>query len=196
MMAAAVRCLPETPRSTGRFDLPGALASTVGVGGLAFGIEHSATAGWADPVTLGAVVVGVFTLVALVINEGRVGEPIMPLHRFSSRERTGAYPARLLFAGIILCRFSPDLSFSRLLVIDVAFSPVVVIWARPHSWHGRGRWRWRFATLTSAVTWLGTTPKVAVPRQIFETRMPVRPRTECPMTVPFCWSVRQVRGHG
>jgi hypothetical protein len=65
MMATAVRYLPETPGSTGRFDLLSALGSTLGVGGLVFGIEHSAAAGWTDPVTLAAV--GTLALAASVL---------------------------------------------------------------------------------------------------------------------------------
>jgi EmrB/QacA subfamily drug resistance transporter len=133
MMFAAVRYLPETPRSPGRFDLVGALASTVGVGGLVFGLEHSATAGWADPVTLTAVVVGVLALVALVWNEARVGQPIMPLHLFASRERAGAYLARLLFAGTMIGYFFFTTQFLQgvygfnPLQAGLAFLPMTVV---------------------------------------------------------------------
>jgi EmrB/QacA subfamily drug resistance transporter len=133
MMVAAVRYLPETPRSTGRFDLLGALASTVGVGGLVFGIEHSATAGWSDPVTSAALAVGVLALVALVLNESRVGQPIMPLHLFASRERAGAYLARLLFAGTMIGYFFFNTQFLQgvygysPLQAGLAFLPMTVI---------------------------------------------------------------------
>src|SRR4051812_36014975 len=57
-MIAAPRFLPETARHPGRPDLAGALSSTVGVSSLVFGIVHSADAGWADPITLLAIGVG------------------------------------------------------------------------------------------------------------------------------------------
>lgn len=94
MMAAAVRYLPDTGRSTGRFDLPGALCATLGVGSVVFGIVHSTDAGWTDPVTLSALTVGGVLLAVLVRNEARAEQPIMPLQLFASRERAGAYLAR------------------------------------------------------------------------------------------------------
>jgi EmrB/QacA subfamily drug resistance transporter len=133
MMFAAVRYLPETSRSTGRFDLIGALASTLGVGGLVFGIEHSATAGWTNPATLTAVGVGLLALVALVLNEARVAQPIMPLHLFAHRERAGAYLARLLFAGTMIGYFFFTTQFLQgvygfnPLQAGLAFLPMTVI---------------------------------------------------------------------
>ena len=44
----APRYLPDTPRQSGRFDLTGAITSTLGMTALVFGIVHSAEAGWAE----------------------------------------------------------------------------------------------------------------------------------------------------
>ena len=41
----------------------------------------------------------VVLLAALVVNEARVAQPIMPLRLFASRERSGAYAARMLYLG-------------------------------------------------------------------------------------------------
>jgi EmrB/QacA subfamily drug resistance transporter len=102
MIALAPRYLPETARATGRFDLLGALAATLGVGSLVFGVIHTTEAGWTSPVTLGAFVVGVVLLIVLVVNEARAAQPIMPLRLFASRERTGAYLGRFLFLGAMI----------------------------------------------------------------------------------------------
>jgi EmrB/QacA subfamily drug resistance transporter len=102
MMLAAPRVLPETERRTGRFDLPGALTSVLGMTALVYGLVHSAEAGWSDPLTIGALFGGVVLLVVFVLNEWRAAQPIMPLRLFAGRERTGAYLGRLLFLGGML----------------------------------------------------------------------------------------------
>jgi len=100
MMLAAPRYLPETePSGRGQADAAGAIASTLGMTALVFGIVHSADAGWSDPITLVAVLGGLVLLALFVANERRAPQPIMPLRLFRSRERSGAYLARLLFLG-------------------------------------------------------------------------------------------------
>ncbi len=49
-----------------------------------------------------ALVVGVVLLVALIVHEGRVRQPILPLRLFYGRERSGAYTARLLYLGAMI----------------------------------------------------------------------------------------------
>ena len=102
MMIAAPRLLPETERRTGRFDLAGALSSTVGMTALVYGIVRSADAGWGDPLTIGAIALGLLLLAVFVLNEWRAAQPIMPLRLFASRERAGAYAGRLLFLGAMM----------------------------------------------------------------------------------------------
>jgi EmrB/QacA subfamily drug resistance transporter len=104
-MLAAPRFLPETARHPGRPDLAGALSSTVGVSALVFGIVHSADAGWADPITLLAVGVGLVLVALFLVNQARVPEPLLPLRLFASRPRAGAYAARFLFNGTLLSFF-------------------------------------------------------------------------------------------
>ena len=41
--ALATRVLPESQRSTGRFDLPGAITGTLGVASLVYGLSSAAT---------------------------------------------------------------------------------------------------------------------------------------------------------
>src|SRR3954452_18412731 len=49
LMLAAPRVLPETEPRRGQADVSGALASTLGMTALVFGIVRSADAGWGDP---------------------------------------------------------------------------------------------------------------------------------------------------
>lgn len=102
MILAAYRYLTETERRHGTFDLSGAFSSTLGMSALVYGTVRAATAGWSDPVTIAALAAGVVLLALLIVNEGRAKQPIMPLRLFASRERAGAYGARILFLGAMM----------------------------------------------------------------------------------------------
>jgi EmrB/QacA subfamily drug resistance transporter len=102
MILLAPRFLPETVRVTGRFDLLGAITSTLGVGAIVFAIINVAEAGWGSLVTLGSLGAGVLLLIGFVINESRVPQPIMPLRLFRSRVRVGGYVGRMLYMGAMI----------------------------------------------------------------------------------------------
>src|SRR5262249_37068267 len=74
---------------------------TVGMSALVYGIVRSSTAGWHDPLTVAALASGVVLLAAFVLVERRAAQPIIPLRLFASRERAGAYAARVLFLGSV-----------------------------------------------------------------------------------------------
>ncbi|WIE73905.1 MFS transporter [Curtobacterium sp. MCJR17_020] len=102
MIVLGVRYLVETRRAPGRFDVVGALTATIGVGALIFGVIESSTRGWASPVTLTAVIVGLVLLALLVVNEWRAEQPIMPLRLFRSPIRSSAYAIRFLYLGAMM----------------------------------------------------------------------------------------------
>jgi predicted MFS family arabinose efflux permease len=102
MVVGARAVLVETPRRRGRFDAPGALLATLGVGALVFATIESAASGWGSLRVVAALAVGVALLVGLVVNEARAEQPIMPLRLFASRERCGAYAARMLYLGAMI----------------------------------------------------------------------------------------------
>jgi MFS family permease len=99
LVLAAYRHVGETERHSGVFDLAGAVTSTLGMSAVVFGTVRSAASGWTDVVTLAALSAGVVLLLAFVLIETRAWQPIMPLRLFGSRERSGAYLARVLFLG-------------------------------------------------------------------------------------------------
>ena len=68
--AAAVRLIPES-RVGGhtRYDIPGALTSTLGMVTLVYGVTKASTDGWASATTLGLLAVAVALLVAFVVIE-------------------------------------------------------------------------------------------------------------------------------
>jgi EmrB/QacA subfamily drug resistance transporter len=95
----APRCLPETEPHKGRFDLTGAVTSTLGMTALVYGFVRAAADGWGERGTLASFAAGVALLTAFVLAERRAEQPITPLRLFASRERSGAYLARLLLVA-------------------------------------------------------------------------------------------------
>jgi EmrB/QacA subfamily drug resistance transporter len=102
VLLATPRFIAESEPHKGALDIPGALASTIGMTSLVYGIVRSAEAGWADPITLVAFIAGLLLIAAFIFIEKRAKQPIMPLRLFASRERAGAYAARALFLGGML----------------------------------------------------------------------------------------------
>lgn len=102
LVVAASRSLTETDRHSGRFDLWGALFSTLGMGTLVYGLVRSASEGWSDSVVRLAVGGGLAFLTIFVFNERGASQPLVPLRLFASRERSGAYAARMLFLGAMM----------------------------------------------------------------------------------------------
>lgn len=105
MIVLALRFLPGFDTVRGRFDLFGAVASTLGMGALVYGIIDGGESGWVGPRPIWPIVVGAVVLAAFVVGEWRARQPIMPLRLFASRQRSGAAIARLLFAGTMIAFF-------------------------------------------------------------------------------------------
>jgi EmrB/QacA subfamily drug resistance transporter len=102
----APRYLPETARRRdGHFDLAGALSSTLGMTALVYGLVRAAEQGWGDAGTLASFAAASALLAYFVANERRAEQPITPLRLFSSRERVGAYLARILAVGAMFSTF-------------------------------------------------------------------------------------------
>ena len=102
MIALAPRFIPETEPHSGRFDVAGAVLATLGMTAIVFGTVNSAEAGWTSPITVATLAAGAILLTLLFLNEARAEQPIMPLRLFRSRERSGAYAARMLYLGAMI----------------------------------------------------------------------------------------------
>jgi EmrB/QacA subfamily drug resistance transporter len=122
--------LPETDRHPGRFDLAGALTSTLGMSSLVYGFVRAAAAGWTDPATMGAFVAGLVLLAVFVRVELTADEPITPLRLLADPSRTGANVARgLQFAGMFglfffLTQFMQEVLGYSALQAGLAFLPM------------------------------------------------------------------------
>ncbi|WP_244112005.1 MFS transporter [Burkholderia diffusa] len=95
----ARRYIAETPRHAGRFDVTGATLSTLGVVALVYGLIHAAEESWLHWRTAAPLCASVVLIALFVKTEGSTEQPILPLCLFSSRERSGANVARVLFIG-------------------------------------------------------------------------------------------------
>ncbi len=107
--------LQETERHPVRFDLPGAITSTMGTAALVFGFIRAASNGWSDQWTVSSFIAGIVLLVAFVVMETKVAEPIMSLGLLANRARAGAYLNMLLMA----CSLSGTFFFLSQFVQDV-----------------------------------------------------------------------------
>ncbi|TCO61029.1 MFS transporter [Actinocrispum wychmicini] len=109
--AAAPLVIRETERRPGRFDLAGALTSTLGMASLVYGFIRAADAGWGDPGTIAALVLAAGLLAGFIATEARVAQPIAPLRLFTERSRAAAYlimtllPAAMFGAFFFLTQF-------------------------------------------------------------------------------------------
>ncbi|MDT4920076.1 MAG: hypothetical protein QOI15_978 [Pseudonocardiales bacterium] len=125
--------LPETDRQPGRFDLAGALTSTLGMSGLVYGFVNVASDGWADARTIGSFAAGALLLAAFVLTEMRAEAPITPLRLFADRNRSASYVARLLLVAGMMGMFFFLTQFLRGvlgysdLVTGFAFLPLTVV---------------------------------------------------------------------
>jgi EmrB/QacA subfamily drug resistance transporter len=97
--------LPESKRTLGHLDLPGAITSTVGVSSLVYGLIHAASDGWSDPITIGALALSVVLLVAFVFIEANSAQPLMPLRLFSNRNRDASYVVMLSTGAALFSMF-------------------------------------------------------------------------------------------
>jgi EmrB/QacA subfamily drug resistance transporter len=105
LLGLAPRYLPETEREPGHFDLAGAASSTLGMTAVVYGFVRAASEGWGDRLTIVSFVAGVALLATFVRTEMRAEQPITPLRLFASRERSGAYAARVLVVSGMYAMF-------------------------------------------------------------------------------------------
>ncbi len=94
--------IPES-RDVGasRFDWPGALLATLGLGGVVTGFMESVNVGWHSALVFGGLIGGLGCLIAFILIEARATSPMLPLALFNSRSFSGANLLTLfLYAAI------------------------------------------------------------------------------------------------
>jgi EmrB/QacA subfamily drug resistance transporter len=136
--ALAARVLPETPRLTGRFDLPGAVTATAGVALLVYGLSNAATtpdgvSHWGDAKVIVSLAAAAVLLAAFVVIEARSRYALLPLRLMRSRDRSGAFLISLCLgtAGLgmffFLTLFIQDVWGYSALRTGVAYLPYVPV---------------------------------------------------------------------
>jgi EmrB/QacA subfamily drug resistance transporter len=92
----APRALSESRRLRGKFDLPGAITSTLGLAALVYGLSSAATSAngvshWGDTKVVASLIAAVVLLAAFIVIEMRSPHALMPLRIFRNRNRSAAY---------------------------------------------------------------------------------------------------------
>ena len=98
---SAPRVLAVTHGRAGRLDVPGAVAVTAGMTLLVYGLNHAASTGLTDTLTLAVLAMSGIFLVIFIGLELRTREALMPLRIFGSRTRSGAIMIRFAIGATL-----------------------------------------------------------------------------------------------
>jgi EmrB/QacA subfamily drug resistance transporter len=95
--------LAASARQRGRFDLPGAITGTAGVGLLVYGLSNASTdssgvSHWGDAKVVVSLIAAAVLLVGFVLIEWRSRHALLPLRLLANRSRSGAYLIMLCLA--------------------------------------------------------------------------------------------------
>ena len=132
IIAAVPLYINESERHPGRFDISGALTSTLGMAALVYGFIRAAEEGWRDSLTIGSFAAAVILLVAFVFVERSAKDPITPLKMFADRNRSGTYVIMLSLAAAMfgiffyLVLFAQNVLGYSPIKAGVAFLPITV----------------------------------------------------------------------
>ncbi len=124
--------LAETEQRNGRFDVAGAITSTLGMTGVVLGLVEAGTKGWGSLDTLVPLFAGVVLLGLFGHVEHRAAEPILPLRLLARGARSAANAARgLVYAGMygmffFMSQFLQDVDRYSPIRAGVAFLPVPI----------------------------------------------------------------------
>jgi len=102
-------------------DVPGVLTSVLGLVGVVYGLGKAATAGWTSAQTLVPLIAGAVLLVAFVVIERRVPNPLLPLRVVTDRTRGGSF---LTLAISAVGMFALFLFLTYFLSSGLGLSPV------------------------------------------------------------------------
>ncbi len=103
------------------YDIPGVINASAGLFSLVYGFNNAATHGWANKTTLTFFVVAAVLLIAFVIIEQKVSNPLLPLRIVTERNRGGSYLGSLVVgAGL----FSMFLFLGLYLQTILGYSPL------------------------------------------------------------------------
>jgi EmrB/QacA subfamily drug resistance transporter len=117
-LLGAIFGMPESPvRTPGRLDLVGTFILSVGLVSLLLAISEGANWGWGDAKTIGLLVLGAAALIAFVLVELRVAEPLIDVRLFRHR---GVWTAHLVALAFGFAMFGTFILVPTLLQFPTA----------------------------------------------------------------------------
>lgn len=122
--AAAVPLLTESKaHGNTKYDIPGAILATGGLASLVYGFTNAAKTGqgWGSGQTLLFLIGGAAMLVAFVVVESRVANPLLPLRVLWHRNRGGSYASSVLMGAGMMGMF---MFFTYYFQISLGYSPL------------------------------------------------------------------------
>jgi len=103
------------------YDIPGVVTATAGLFSLTYGFNEAAREGWTNSITLTFFAAATVLLVAFVIIDSKVANPMMPLRVLTERNRGGSYLGSLIVgAGL----FSMFLFLGLYLQVILGYTPL------------------------------------------------------------------------
>jgi EmrB/QacA subfamily drug resistance transporter len=98
LTAVAAYALVQESKANGQpsYDIPGVLASTLGLVALVYGFTKANESGWAAGSTVSLLIAAAVLLAAFVVIENRTEQPLLPTRVFTERNRAGAFLVSLL----------------------------------------------------------------------------------------------------
>jgi len=118
----ATKFVHESKASGDRtYDIPGVITATAGLFSLTYGFNQAATKGWSNSRTTSFFIAAAVLLIAFIIIESKVKNPLMPLRVVKERNRGGSYLGSLVVgAGL----FSMFLFLGLYLQVILGYSPL------------------------------------------------------------------------
>jgi EmrB/QacA subfamily drug resistance transporter len=107
IIAAVVtpRFLRDSEPHPGELDVPGAVAGTLGLLGIVYGLSRAGQDGWTDRLTLASIGAGLLVLVAFFVIERRAAHPLLPFRVFTNRTRAASFAAMFLAPAAMFAMF-------------------------------------------------------------------------------------------
>jgi len=82
-----------------KYDIPGTLMSSIGLGALVFGFTEAAKSGWASTAALASFGIAAVLLVGFVVLESRLTNPLLPLRVVWHRNRGGSFLTSIILGA-------------------------------------------------------------------------------------------------
>jgi EmrB/QacA subfamily drug resistance transporter len=87
------------------YDLPGVFTASAGLFALVYGFNEAASKGWSSAITLSFLGVAAILLIAFVLIESKVANPLMPMRVITERNRGGSYLGSLVVGAGLFSMF-------------------------------------------------------------------------------------------